>query len=84
MINFLIGSLTTLISLYIGYTLGKGSSIIPEATQRQVRQLIRELPIKRDIGAVERPTAEDVRNYENPLVKDEEDEMSETFKKIIK
>lgn len=84
MIEFLVGSLVTLISLWLGYTIGKGSSIIPEETRKQVSRLIRELPIKRDIGGVERPTAQDIKRFENPVLRAEEEEMSKTFSEIVK
>lgn len=84
MIDFIIGSLITLVSLWVGYKLGKGSSIIPEETRRQVKQLIRELPIKNDIGGVMRPTQTELKRFENPLVEEEEEEMNKTFKEIIK
>ncbi len=80
----LTGSVITLISLWLGYTMGKGSSIIPEETQRQVKRLIQSLPIKKDIGAVARPTQQDIERYENPTLNDEEIEMSKTFKEVIK
>lgn len=84
MIEMLTGSVITLISLWLGYTMGKGSSIIPEETQRQVKRLIQSLPIKKDIGAVARPTQQDIERYENPTLNDEEIEMSKTFKEVIK
>lgn len=84
MINFLIGSLVTLISLWVGYTIGKGSSIIPEETRKQVKKLIQALPIDRGVGAVSVPTAHEVANYENPIKKAEEAEMSKTFSEIVK
>lgn len=84
MINFLIGSLVTLISLYIGYTIGKGSSIIPEETRKQVKKLIQALPIDRGVGAVMAPNAKQVEEFDNPILKAENEAMSETFKEIVK
>ncbi len=84
MSEFLVGALTSLISLWIGYAIGKGSSIIPEETQKQVKRLARALPIDRGIGAVPRPTARDIKRFENPLLKAEEEEMSKTFREIVK
>jgi len=84
MIQFIVGSVVAAVCLWIGYSMGKNSSVIPEETQRQVKNLIRALPIKRDIGAVPRPTAADIKRFENPVLKAEEEEMSNTFKEIIK
>jgi hypothetical protein len=84
MIEIITGSIISLISLYIGYSLGKGSSIIPEETQKQVKRLIQALPIKRDIGAVLRPTQQDVERFNNPILQAEELEMSKTLSEIIK
>lgn len=83
MIDFIIGSVIAVCSLYIGYTMGKGSSIIPEETQKQVKRLIQSLPIKRDIGAIERPTARQIDEFNNPLKQAENEEMDKTFKEII-
>jgi hypothetical protein len=84
MIDFLIGSLITLVSLWVGYKLGKGSSIIPEETQRQVKRLVQALPIKNDLGGVMRPTQTELNKFENPLLEEEEEEIGKTFKEIIK
>lgn len=84
MINFITGSLVALISLWLGYSMGKNSSIIPEETTKQVKKLIQALPIDRGLGAVPRPTAADIKKYENPAIQAEEDEMSKTFSEIVK
>lgn len=84
MLEIITGSVLSLISLYIGYSLGKGSSIISEETQKQVKRLIQALPIKRDIGVVPRPTQQDVERFNNPILQAEEEEMSKTFKEVLK
>ena len=84
MIEYIAGALTALVGIYAGYVIGKNSSIIPEKTQKQVRRLIRELPIQRGLGAVPRPTAHEVKKFNDPKLKAEEEEMSKTFKKIVK
>jgi hypothetical protein len=84
MINYIAGALTSLISLWVGYTIGKGSSIIPEETRKQVKKLIQALPIDRGIGAIPAPTAKQVEEFNNPILKAENEAMSETFKEIVK
>ena len=83
MIDFLFGALTMGCGIYLGYALGKNSSIIPEETKRQVKRLIQALPIKNDLGAVERPTAHQIENFNNPIQKAEEEEMNKTFSEIV-
>jgi hypothetical protein len=83
MIDFLLGAIVTGCAIYIGFALGKNSSIIPEETKRQVKRLIQALPIKKDIGMVERPTAHQIENYNNPIQKAEEEEMNKTFSEIV-
>lgn len=83
MINFIIGSTLTLISILIGYYLGKGSSIIPEETRKQVKKLIQALPIDKGVGAIPRPTAQQLKDWDNPLIQAEKEEMSKTFSKIV-
>lgn len=83
MIEFLFGALIALVSIYLGYVMGKGSSIIPEETQKQVKRLIQSLPIKNDLGGIERPTATQLKDWDNPLVQEEKDAMSETFRDIV-
>lgn len=84
MINFIAGAVVTVLSILIGYSLGKGSSIIPEETRKQVKKLIDAMPFtKHDLGAVERPSAQDIKRFDNPLLKEEEEAMSETFREIV-
>ena len=83
MIDFITGAITVLVSLYTGYCMGKGSSIIPEETQRQVKRLIQSLPIKHDLGAVSTPTAQQMDDWNNPLVQAEKEEMDKAFKELV-
>lgn len=84
MIDFLLGSIVSALSIWIGFRLGKGSSIIPEETVKQVKQLVENLPIKQELGTVERPTAHDLKRFEDPRLAEEEKVMGDTFKQIIK
>ena len=85
MISFIVGAITLLVGILVGFSLGKNSSIIPEETRKQVKKLIDAMPFtKRDIGGVMRPTAHEVANFENPIKKAEEEAMAETFKEIVK
>jgi hypothetical protein len=83
MIEFIFGALIMGVGIYLGYVMGKGSSIIPEETQKQVKRLIQNLPIKHDLGAVSAPTAQQVDDWNNPLVQAEKEEMSKTFSEIV-
>lgn len=83
MIEFIFGALIMGVGIYLGYVMGKGSSIIPEETQKQVKRLIQSLPIKRDLGAISSPTAQQVDDWNNPLVQAEKEIMSKTFSEIV-
>jgi hypothetical protein len=83
MLNFIIGAITLLLGILVGYSLGKGSSIIPEETRKQVKRLVQALPIDRGLGAIQRPSAHDIENFNNPIKQAEEEAMSKTFSEII-
>ena len=83
MIEFIFGALIMGVGIYLGYVMGKGSSIIPEETQKQVKRLIQSLPIKHDLGAVSTPTAQQVDDWNNPLVQEEKEEMNKAFKELV-
>jgi hypothetical protein len=82
--EFIYGAIVLLIGILVGFYLGKGSSLIPEETQKQVKRLIQSLPIKHDVGAVERPSAKMVEDFNNPIKKAGDEEMSKTFSEIVK
>ena len=85
MISFIVGAITLLVGILVGFSLGKNSSIIPEETRKQVKKLVDAMPFtKHDVGGVMRPTAHEVANFENPIKKAEEDEMNKTFSEIVK
>jgi hypothetical protein len=84
MLNFIAGAITLLLGILVGYSLGKGSSIIPEETRKQVKRLVQALPVDRGLGGVMRPTAHDIENFNNPVKQAEEAEMAKTFSQIIK
>lgn len=85
MTEFTLGALVLLVGIWVGFSLGKNSSIIPEETRKQVKRLVDAMPFtKKDIGGVMRPSAHDIANFENPIKKAEEEEMGKTFSEIIK
>jgi hypothetical protein len=82
--EFLYGAIVLLIGILVGFYLGKGSSLIPEETQKQVKRLIQALPVKNDLGPVERPSAKMVEDFNNPMKKAGDEALSKTFSEIIK
>lgn len=83
--EFIYGAITLLIGILVGFYLGKGSSIIPEETRLQVKRLIQSLPThKNDLGPVERPSAKQVDDFNNPMKKAGDEALSKTFSEIIK
>lgn len=80
MIELLIGFAITLISLLIGFQLGKNSRVIPEQTQKKINQIFnRVVTPKSDVGAVSRPTVEQNYYRDNPQIAKEHGIMDETL-----
>ena len=83
MIEFLIGFIITLISLLIGYYLGKGVNPLPKETIEKVKRVFEALPNKSGVGAVERPSATQLEKFNNPINKAGEEETSKMFERLV-
>lgn len=80
MIFLIAGFIISLISLLIGYSLGKNNRIIPENTQQKINQIFtRIVEPKTDVGAVERPDIKQNYYRDNPQAKVENDMMDEAL-----
>lgn len=87
MLSFILGFIVTLISLLIGFVLGKLTNPFTQETVQKVKQVFDAIPnsvLKKDIGAVERPTATMVEDYNNPVKRAGDNEMSKTLEKLVK
>jgi hypothetical protein len=84
MIELAIGSLITLISLLIGFSLGKYQQLIPEEAKKALIENLKEITQKRvsDVGPVPRPTQKDLNMWNNPKLAEEQRVMEQEFKNL--
>lgn len=84
-IAFLItGALLVLISLLIGYKLGKDQTIVSVDTKKQINQIFKKVVPKSDVGPIERPTTQQNFYRDNPQMATENDVMQNTFDTLNK
>jgi len=77
--------LLTIISLLIGFSLGKNQSALPPNYQKKITQILtRAVKDNNDVGAVERPNAQDNFYRDNPKIAQEHKEMSKAFEELNK
>lgn len=77
-----LGFAITLISVLIGYSLGKHQTVVPPDTKKQIQQIFKRVVPNPEVGPVERP---DVRaNYfrDNPRAAEEHEEMNRQFEEL--
>lgn len=82
--ELLLGFGLTIISLLIGFQLGKDQRLIPEKAQRRIEEILTRTVQDKGVGAVERPTAQDNYYRDNPKVKIEDDVMNNTIEILNK
>lgn len=79
MIELIIGFTITLISLIIGFNLGRNQTIITADTKRQINQIFSRVVPKNEVGPVERPTAQQNYYRDHPEEAVERDVMDDTL-----
>lgn len=88
MIELGIGSLITLISLLIGFNLGRYEKPLPPQVQRQLAEIFKKkidpLVNESGVGAVSRPTQEMIDRWKNPQLAVEEEVMEEELDRLNK
>lgn len=84
MVELIIGSMLTLISLLIGFSLGKNQTIITQDTKKQISQIFKRVVPNPEVGPVQRPDA--LTNYyrDNPQAAQEASEMNRTLETLNK
>lgn len=82
MIELLAGTAITLISLCIGFTLGKHSSIIAPDFKQKINQIFDRVVPSKDVGAIERPSAQQNYYRDNPGKYEEQQIMEQEFDKL--
>jgi hypothetical protein len=76
MIDTFLGFLLTIISLSIGFYLGRNNFSNAKETLVRTRQVVEDvIHGKSDVGVVERPDPHDLRRMSDPKFAAEEDEM---------
>lgn len=79
MIESIIVTLISLISLLIGHSLGKHESAMPPDVRKKVEQIFKRVVPKSEVGAIERPTAQDNYYRDNPKIAQEDELMENTI-----
>ena len=81
MTDLIIGSLVTLISLLIGFRLGKYQRVIPEDTQKKINKIFTKVvPLEdREVGAISSLSPRELELERNPQLKAEQEVMQEVF-----
>ncbi len=84
MIEYLIGSVIALLSLLLGYSLGKHQTAVPPDMNKKITQIFHKVVNNPDVGAVARPTDKDNFYRDNPEALREDQLMTETLKGLQK
>ncbi len=82
--NEIITFIIVIISILIGYFLGRGNNPFPKETIEKVKKVFENIVVKSDVGPIERPTARQVEDFDNPLKKAGDQAMSDTLREIVK
>ena len=83
MIEFIAGTISTLIAVLVGFYLGKSDRTIQKDIAKVVQTISKAIPQKKDVGAVTTLTQPEIDLQENPLKRAENEEMDKTFSEII-
>ena len=76
MIELFTGAILTLISLLVGFQLGKYQRLIPERTQKKINEIFDRVVPNPEVGPVIRPTTQQNFYRDNPQAKVEDDAMT--------
>ncbi len=82
MVDLLIGFVITLVSLLLGFSLGKHQAPISPDVTRKINSLFKRVAPKSDVGIIERPTAEDNYYRDHPEAKAEAQEMGRAIERL--
>ena len=83
--DLIIGFLITLVSILVGFQLGRNQAVVSNDTKKQIQQIFtRVVPRDKEIGAVQRPTAQQNFYRDNPQALEEQQVMDKTFEGLNK
>jgi len=76
MIELLTGAALSLISLLVGFKLGKDQAMITPDTKKQIQQIFRRVVPNTEVGPVARPTSQQNFYRDNPQIAAEDQAMT--------
>ena len=82
MTELLTGFALALISLLVGYKLGKDQTLVTDDTRKKIKQIFNRVVPDSEIGIIERPTPQQNFYRDHPEVKTEDDVMVGAFDKL--
>ena len=82
MLDLILGFTITIISLLIGFSIGKYNTIVSPDFKKQITQIYRKVIPDTDIGPVERLTKRELDIINDPKKKQEYEEMDRTLGKL--
>lgn len=84
MIDTFLGAILSLVSLSIGYYLGRNNFSDAKETLVKTRQVVEEVVHGRsDVGVVERPDPHELHRMTDPKFAEEEDAMNDQLAKLL-
>lgn len=80
MIELIAGFALTMISLLVGFSLGKNQTVVTQDVKKQIQQIFtRVVPRNDGVGIVERPNAQQVFYRDNPQYAKIQQEATQDF-----
>lgn len=84
MIELITGTAITLISILIGFQLGKNSAVVTPDVQNKINKIFTKIVPKSDVGPILRPSAEQNYYRDNPQAATEQEVMGKTIDELNK
>lgn len=81
-VPFIVSFILTLISLLVGYSLGKIERPLPPKIQDQLQEIFKKKISDSQVGAVSRPTQDQLDRFNNPKLAQEEQIMREELDRL--
>ena len=82
MILLLTGFAITVVSLLIGYNLGKNQTVVSTDVKKQIDKIFNRVVPNSEVGVIPRPTVVDNFYRDNPRIAKEHEVMNDTFKNL--
>lgn len=85
MIELITGALITLVSILLGFSLGRFEKPLPPKVQEQLTEIFKKkIPLipQSEVGAVPRPDQSTIDRWNNPKLAQEEEIMAKTLQEL--